>query len=55
MNPQAAPPLRTAVAIDPATEAGYLDALVEGFIAGDRKARPFIKLLTQTASFRRGL
>jgi len=41
--------------LDPATEAGYLDALVEGFIAGDRKARPFIKLLTQTASFRRGL
>lgn len=41
--------------LDPAAEAGYLDALVEGFIAGDRKARPFIKLLTQTASFRRGL
>ncbi|MFO0725150.1 MAG: hypothetical protein U1E65_15320 [Myxococcota bacterium] len=41
--------------IDPATEAGYLQALVDRFVASDRRARPFIKMLTQTASFRRGL
>jgi len=42
-------------AINPATEAGYLDALVATFVAGGRQVRPFIKNLTHTDVFRRGL
>ena len=41
--------------LDPATEAGYLDALTATFIGGDRKMRPFIQALTQSELFRRGL
>ncbi|RKG77216.1 hypothetical protein D7W79_15995, partial [Corallococcus exercitus] len=40
--------------IDPAREAGYLDAQVERFVAGGRKVRPFIKSLTQSNLFQRG-
>ena len=42
-------------AIDPATEPGYLATLVEQFVAGGRKVRPFIKALTHADVFRRGL
>ena len=41
--------------IDPASEAGYLDALTATFIDGGRKMRPFIQSLTQSELFRRGL
>ena len=40
--------------IDPTTEAGYLESLTSGFVAGGRRVRPFIKSLTQGASFRKG-
>ncbi len=40
--------------IDPALEAGYLDALTAEFISGGRKARPFVKHLTQSELFTRG-
>ncbi|WP_244238898.1 hypothetical protein [Corallococcus carmarthensis] len=40
--------------IDPAREAGYLDAQVERFVAGGRKVRPFVKSLTQSNLFQRG-
>jgi hypothetical protein len=42
-------------AIDPAKEHGYLDTLVEKFVKGDRKVRPFVKELTRSDVFRRGL
>jgi hypothetical protein len=42
-------------AIDPAKEPGYLDALVEKFVKGGRKVRPFVKELTRSDVFRRGL
>jgi hypothetical protein len=42
-------------AINPATEPGYLDGLVDKFVKGGRKVRPFLKQLTQTDTFRRGL
>jgi hypothetical protein len=35
-------------------EAGYLSALVQQFVAAGRKARPFIKALTLSATFRGG-
>lgn len=41
--------------IDPAKETGYLDLLTARFVAGGRKARPFIKELTQSDLFGRGL
>lgn len=41
--------------IDPALEAGYLNALTKQFVDGGRVMRPFVKLLTQTTSFRRGV
>ena len=41
--------------IDPAKEAGYLNGLTETFISDGRRARPFIKRLTQSELFRRGL
>ncbi|CAM4037145.1 hypothetical protein COEX109129_05380 [Corallococcus exiguus] len=40
--------------IDPAREAGYLDAQVARFIAQGRKVRPFVKSLTQSNLFQRG-
>jgi hypothetical protein len=42
-------------AIDVATESGYIDALVEKFVAGGRRVRPFLKELTKSEVFRRGL
>lgn len=41
--------------IDATREVGYLDALTAQFVGDGRKVRPFIKHLTQSASFRRGL
>jgi hypothetical protein len=41
--------------LDPAQEAGYLDSLVQQFVAGGRKVRPFLKVLSKTDVFRRGL
>jgi hypothetical protein len=41
--------------IDPASETGYLEALTRQFVEGGRVMRPFVKLLTQTSSFRRGV
>ncbi len=41
--------------IDPAAEAGYLDALTREFVDNGRVMRPFIKALTQTSSFRSGV
>lgn len=41
--------------IDPTTESGYLDTLVAQFVAGGRVVRPFIKELTQSPWFRRGI
>lgn len=40
--------------IDPGIEAGYLDALTEQFVAGDRKVRPFVADLVRSDVFRRG-
>jgi hypothetical protein len=40
--------------IDPTAEYGYLEALTKQFITGGRQVRPFIKALTQGASFRKG-
>jgi hypothetical protein len=42
-------------AIDATKEPGYLDTLVAKFVKGGRKVRPFIKDLTRTDVFRRGL
>jgi hypothetical protein len=41
--------------VDPAKEAGYLDALTTEFVSGGRQARPFIKHLTRSPLFSRGL
>jgi hypothetical protein len=41
--------------LDPAQEPGYIDTLVEKFVKGGRKVRPFLKELTRTDVFRRGL
>jgi hypothetical protein len=41
--------------IDPTTEVGYLDALTATFVDNGRRARPFIKHLTTSATFRSGL
>jgi hypothetical protein len=41
--------------IDPALETGYLDLLTARFVAGGRKVRPFIKELTTSDLFGRGL
>lgn len=40
--------------IDPAEEAGYLDALTSEFLKRERKARPFIEYLMSTPAFERG-
>ncbi|HWB80508.1 MAG TPA: hypothetical protein VG755_36340, partial [Nannocystaceae bacterium] len=40
--------------IDPALESGYLDALTQEFVAGDRQVRTFVKALVQSDVFRRG-
>jgi hypothetical protein len=40
--------------IDPALESGYLEALTQEFVAGDRVVRTFIQSLTKSDSFRRG-
>lgn len=40
--------------IDPAKEAGYLDAQVARFIADGRKVRPYVKSLTRSDLFQRG-
>jgi hypothetical protein len=42
-------------ALNPATEAGYIDSLVDTFVKNGRKVRPFLKALTHTDVFRRGL
>ena len=41
--------------IDPSKENGYLNALVEQFVAGDRHAKSFIKSLMVSETFKRGL
>lgn len=41
--------------VDPAKETGYLDVLTARFVAGGRKVRPFVKDLTQSELFGRGL
>ncbi|MEZ4441000.1 MAG: DUF1549 domain-containing protein [Polyangiaceae bacterium] len=41
--------------IDPTVEAGYLATLTSQFVDGDRQVRPFIKALTQSTYFRRGI
>lgn len=41
--------------LDPAAEAGYVDALSREFVARDRKLKPFIKYLLTQSEFRRGL
>ncbi|AGC43887.1 hypothetical protein MYSTI_02571 [Myxococcus stipitatus DSM 14675] len=40
--------------IDPAAEAGYLEAQVKRFVEGGRKIRPYVKSLTQSNLFKRG-
>lgn len=40
--------------LDPAREAGYLDALTKMFVDAGRKIRPFVKELTRSELFRRG-
>ena len=41
--------------IDPTTESGYLDALTETFVDGNREVRSFVRHLLSSESFRRGL
>lgn len=41
--------------LDPAAEAGYVDALAREFVARDRKLKPFVKYLLTQSEFRRGL
>lgn len=41
--------------IDPAKEQGYLQALVDEFVAQDRQAKPLIKKLMLSHTFKRGL
>ena len=41
--------------IDPAKEAGYLEDQVERFVSAGRKVRPYVKTLTQSDLFQRGL
>lgn len=41
--------------IDPARETGYLDFLTAQFVGNGRKVRPFVKQLTQSELFQRGL
>lgn len=41
--------------LDPAKETGYLDLLTARFVAGGRKVRPFVKELTKSELFGRGL
>ncbi len=41
--------------VDPAVENGYLKKLVQEFVAGDRQAKPFIKSLMLSETFKRGL
>ncbi|MFT3774969.1 MAG: hypothetical protein QM820_57205 [Minicystis sp.] len=41
--------------LDPASEAGYIEALAQKFVAGGRKVRPFLRELMKSETFRRGL
>lgn len=41
--------------IDPTKEVGYLDTLTASFVGGGRKVRPFVKALTKSELFRRGI
>ena len=41
--------------LDPAKEAGYIDALVEKFVANDRQLKPFVRALLREPAFGRGL
>lgn len=41
--------------IDPTKEVGYLDMLTASFVGGGRKVRPFVKTLTKSELFRRGI
>jgi hypothetical protein len=41
--------------LDPAGEAGYLEALTAEFVRGGRRVRPFVRALLAEPSFRRGL
>lgn len=41
--------------LDPTTESGYLDALVDDFVAGGRLVKPFIAALVASESFHRGI
>jgi hypothetical protein len=41
--------------LDPAREAGYIDALVEKFVANDRQLKPFVRALLREPAFGRGL
>jgi hypothetical protein len=41
--------------VDPTAEAGYLEALVGAFTAGDRAIRPFVRHLVHGETFGRGL
>jgi hypothetical protein len=41
--------------LDPAKEAGYIDALVEKFVANDRQLKPFVRTLLREPAFGRGL
>jgi hypothetical protein len=42
-------------ALDATTEAGYIDALSNHFVEGDRQVRPFLLRILATDDFRRGL
>ncbi|APR79350.1 Hypothetical protein A7982_04697 [Minicystis rosea] len=42
-------------ALDPSSEAGYIDALAQKFVKGGRRVRPFLKDLMMSDEFRRGL
>ncbi len=41
--------------VDPAKEAGYLDQLTADYVRGGRRVRPFVKALTTSSLFERGL
>lgn len=41
--------------LDPAAEAGYVNALTREFVARERKVKPFVKYLMTQPEFRRGL
>ncbi len=41
--------------LDPAVEAGYIDALTTRFVTGGRRVRPFVRQLLAESAMRRGL